>query len=118
MKIKPQLHSLGLVDSQIDLESMKLICNVLEESSLGKKNSDVRINFLNFSFCYLSQKVFNQLLQSIGMNNTLINLNLSNNKLGNQGCGKLCKVLQSNISLLNLNIAGNLLTDDFGFDLS
>lgn len=95
-----------------------MICSVLEESSLGKKNSEARINFLNFSFCYLNQKVFSQLLQSISINNTLINLNLSNNKLGNQGCGRLCKVLQSNISLLNLNIAGNLLTDDFCHDLS
>lgn len=33
MKIKPHLHSLGLIDSNIDQESMAIICKVLEESS-------------------------------------------------------------------------------------
>jgi hypothetical protein len=30
MRIKPQIHSLGLIDSKIDLESMGIICKVLE----------------------------------------------------------------------------------------
>lgn len=29
MKIKPHIHSLGLVDSKIDTESMQIICRVL-----------------------------------------------------------------------------------------
>lgn len=38
MKIKPQIHSLGLVDSKIDGESMGIICKVLEENSIAKKD--------------------------------------------------------------------------------
>lgn len=30
MKIKPHIHSLGLVDSKIDVDSMGIICKVLE----------------------------------------------------------------------------------------
>lgn len=37
MKIKPQIHSLGLIDSKIDFESMGIVCKVLEENSIAKK---------------------------------------------------------------------------------
>ena len=37
MKIKPQIHSLGLIDSNIDQDSMAIICKVLEDSSVPSK---------------------------------------------------------------------------------
>lgn len=80
----------------------------------------MRINYLNFSFCYLVRPVFNTLLRAISSNNTLVSLNLSNNNLGEfMGIG-FCKTLQvfvsqiqANISLVTVNLSGNLLEDNF-----
>lgn len=100
MKIKPQLHSLGLVDSKIDGESMGFICRVLEESgSNSKKEKEGRINHLDFSFCYLGRPVFDSLLRAVSSNNTLISLNLSNNNLGEQMGIAFCKTLQVQLGL-------------------
>lgn len=37
MRIKSHVHSLGLIDSKIDIDSMGLICKVLEDASVSKK---------------------------------------------------------------------------------
>lgn len=72
---------------------MNFICKALEEAG-GKKDLDRRINYLDFSYCYLERKVFELLMDSITVNNTLITLNLSHNNLGNgPGC-RLCRVIQ------------------------
>lgn len=61
---------------------MNIICKVLEENSASKKDKEIRLNYLDFSFCYLDKSVFLQLQKAISLNTTLISLNLSNNNLG------------------------------------
>ena len=66
---------------------------------------------LSLKSCSMTDNLIQELTDPLTRNKTLLHLNLSSNKIGNQGCIALATSLRLNRTLLTLSLTGNTIGD-------
>jgi hypothetical protein len=110
-KKPPTSFSFNIRNSHINKSSMDYLCKALT-------HQDFNLTALNLKYCFLSFEFFIQLADAIRFNKTLVKLDLSNNCLKSCTARYLLDALMINQSITDMNFHGNLLDDEFAFQLA
>jgi Ran GTPase-activating protein (RanGAP) involved in mRNA processing and transport len=81
-------------------------------------HTEYYLTSLNLKFCFLSFEHIQLLSNALRSNKTLVKLDLSKNGLKSYTAKYFLDALQINEHLMNINFHGNLLDDDFAYDLA
>lgn len=103
--------SLNIRNSTISREGGNLLCKVLT-------HHDFYLTALNLKFCFLSFEHIQQISSALRTNKTLVKLDLSNNGLKHFTARYFLDAMLINEHLKIVNFHGNLLDDEFAYDLA
>jgi NLR family CARD domain-containing protein 3 len=102
----------------LNLRNSSLTKNSAEYLTRCLSHSDFYLTSLNLKFCFLSFEHIQLLSNALRSNKTLVKLDLSKNGLKSYTAKYFLDSLQINEHLMNINFHGNLLDDDFAHDLA
>jgi len=103
--------SLNIRNSTISREGGNMLCKILQ-------HHDYYLTALNLKFCFLSFEHIQSISSALRTNKTLVKLDLSNNGMKHFTARYFLDAMLINEHLKIVNFHGNLLDDQFAFDLA